>query len=1630
MVAASSSEDELASASVATSPRFGSRSRDSDYSAQDGAYSGPKWRPNRRGGKANGRSRGRFQPAETTSTNDGIDPNEQVTSRSRQVEIEVALPWVPLGKRETFHHVEVSDWENSPYVSMGTRYDRPLDPASNDSDKMGRERKRRRVYEDGDKDFSSNDSDDIEMDDSPPRRRLRQSHREVNPPTKAVLGRETRRSLRSRTHSQDIYSTEPDELSSRGRQSHFRQTRLAASKYAVRRQSRLRDEGEEDDEDELAAGQVESDGSGSNFAIVQSDILAPAKRRRKARARTHFRESSIEYETRRRSTRATKNTKTIDYTIFDEDEDDFGYQEEKAPAAPKVVGVREVFQRPTSAEFISLHRPVCEVCNGPEKALNKGILIHCQGCSNSYHKSCIGLRSTRDHCVTKASDDYFVFQCRFCIGNFGSAKKENRAFGAPRGPDGGSCQICHTKGPACAAFSIKKTPKQEEKLRAQNDGIDPVTTVAVGLLDNPKNVLFRCSSCRRGFHYEHLPHPIGSRDPAKDDPDNVRKHRLDEYSITWQCKECNDVDSLKAQTFVAWRPINKADFDASKMVLGDLSEDQIEYLVKWEAKSYRHCTWMPGAWAYGYTAAVMRAAFLKRNDSEFTDEADESGRNLLLKFSSEEAIPESNITPDVILNVHIAARSGADEAKYKQMSLAEKRESDLSRIHHVTKIYVKFEGLGYEDVVWDEPPSPDSETVWSSFYLAYQEYLNGKHFHTESARNVRERIQEFRTLSFEEEIKVNAQPAGLQRGKLMGYQLDGLNWLLWSYRLERSIILADEMGLGKTVQVVALLTSLVQDNPKAWPFLVVVPNSTCPNWRREIKKWAPDLRVVAYYGGKASQDLAYQYELFPGGGQHMKAHVVIMSYDSAQDDRTKTLFKSVKWAGLVVDEAQRLKNDENLLYKALRAMNIPWSLLLTGTPLQNNKRELFNLLQFVNPREMNAADLDAEFQELTQDRVQELHKKIRPYFLRRTKAQVLTFLPPMAQVILPVSMTVLQEKLCKSIMEKNPQLIRSIFARGKLRANEKTGLNNILMQLRKCLCHPFLYSKAIEDVNTSVEAMRRNLVEASSKLLLLETMLPILKERGHRVLIFSQFLEQLTILEDFLNGLFLKYERLDGSISSIEKQKRIDAFNAPDSELFCMLLSTRAGGVGINLATADTVIILDPDFNPHQDVQALSRAHRIGQKKKVLCFQLMTQDSPEEKILQIGRKKMALDHVLIESMDEEGDNSTDMESILKHGAAALFSEDKKKDAIVYDKAAVEKLLDRSATEETNREDGSTEGAFAFAKVWANDGTLAAEVDAVDHVVNVGVWDDILKQREEEARREALKNIEVLGRGGRRRQIASYAGPSYGFEEPHDNQDDQAKDESTEADEDFRGADGTESESSGEDGEYSQGLKDTGAEEPLAQQSSDNLPTALRAAPNGANRVATLDSNGPSAASPSLRRPSDLGNHQRVAHRHSPQLLQSTKRGHGNGLAKPPSDASARPQGSTPKPQRITDSLQQQHLVGSVHGRDPAPTSAAVDSDFSPLALTLLNGAVTVPNGMSNGTGHICFVCGFLHPINWACPEMCSVVRLRIALDNLREATNISEGQRRIRKEFLHTRLRDLTGIEKARPVDLPSRPMP
>jgi superfamily II DNA or RNA helicase len=831
------------------------------------------------------------------------------------------------------------------------------------------------------------------------------------------------------------------------------------------------------------------------------------------------------------------------------------------------------------------------------------------------------------------------------------------------------------------------------------------------------------------------------------DETELAQRRFEHYHRSWTCKDCIE-NQHQIDTLVAWRPVDLEAYVPGTTV-DQMEEKEKEYLVKWRAQSYFRTNWMPGTWVWGIAVGTMRTAFMKKPE------------NQLPKMTTADAIPEEVFRVDIVFDV-----------RYSSVVRNSTKEIDQARVKEVDMAFVKYKGLGYEDAIWEKPPVYSDTDRWNDFKEAYEDYVAKLHLSIPAQSTLRRHLVQVRAMDFQKTLIKKKQPSMVTGGELMHYQVEGLNWLLFQWYQNQNAILADEMGLGKTIQLISFFATLAQDH-KCWPFLVVVPNATVPNWRLEVKKWAPALRVVTYYGSSMARRLTQEYELFPKNkdeeekekqkqkknrseAKDIKAHIVVASYESIVEDSVRKNLMRVPWQALVVDEGQRLKSDRTQIYDALSKFRFPFKVLLTGTPLQNNARELFNLLQFLD-RSVNAAELEAKYANLTQENVPELHETLRKFFLRRTKAQVLTFLPPMAQVIVPVSMSSVQKKVYKSILARNPQLMRSIFARdGNIPPKERTNLNNILMQLRKTLCHPFVYSREIEERKVDSMTAFQNLVAASGKLQLLSIMLPKLHERGHRVLMFSQFLDNLDVVEDFLDGMGLQHRRLDGMISAAEKQKRIDEFNAPKSPYFAFLLSTRAGGVGINLATADTVIILDPDFNPHQDIQALSRAHRIGQKHKVLVFQLMIRNSAEEKIMAIGRKKMALDHVLIERMDREDEAGDDLESILRHGAQGLFEDDSGADDIVYDSASVDRLLDRSQIEDTKTsEEKSAESQFSFARIWANDkSTLEEDMpDTGTNTPNAGIWDKILQERERVFAEEQARKEEAFGRGKRKRQVS-------------------------------------------------------------------------------------------------------------------------------------------------------------------------------------------------------------------------------------------------------------------------------------
>ncbi|KAL1801572.1 hypothetical protein ACET3X_001914 [Alternaria dauci] len=1080
-------------------------------------------------------------------------------------------------------------------------------------------------------------------------------------------------------------------------------------------QQPTRTRSKDDDDDEQDEDDDTDDSSASD--ILRSDVLPGRKRKgRPLRAAKPEKVPRVGVRQSDRATRATNNMQEADMNDI--------YRSDTAPkvVAQKISVVREVFPKLSRTDpFRARHAEGCEVCfDGP----NVAPLVYCQGCSLAYHKNCLGNRSTRDHLVTKVGDEEFVLQCKRCIGFY---KKKD-----PTAPDLSRCQDCAVSGLSCRPFRPRKTTQQEMKEREENDGHDPVVDVPSELLNNHNNVMFRCTKCSRAWHYHHLP-PISqyAMDVNRDD-EEMADERFREYSGKWMCKECDETGDRKVGGIIAWRPSDVETYrPGTPCEL--VCEDDKQYLIKWENESYFRAAWHSGAWTWGVTAGVQRKAFFKREDGP--------------KMRTEDAIPEEYLRIDIVLDI-----------KYTSYVEVRSEEIDKARIKEVDKALIKYKGLGYEDTVWESVPTPEDGDRWLDFVTAYNDWVAGRYVKIPKQGPLKGRIEKARSTPFAK-LEREKQPDNLVGGELMKYQLEGLNWLYYKWYDQTNAILADEMGLGKTIQVIAFMATLIQEH-NCFPFLIVVPNSTCANWRREIKQWAPSLRVVAYFGSAKARDMAYKYEMYPENTKDLRCHIVVTSYDAAADDNCRRFFKGVGWAGLVVDEGQRLKNDKSQLYTALTAVRAPFRLLLTGTPLQNNARELFNLLHFLDDT-IDAEQLEEQYAEMTAENIRELHDQIRPFILRRTKAKVLTFLPPLGQIILPISMSHLQKQVYRSILSKSPELLKALFTSDKqLKQQERANLSNILMQLRKCLCHPFVYSREIEERSEVAAVSHRNLVEASAKLTLLETLLPKLQERGHRLLIFSQFLDMLNIIEDFLDGMQLPYQRLDGTMGSLEKQKRIDQFNAPDSPLFAFLLSTRAGGVGINLATADTVIILDPDWNPHQDLQAIARAHRIGQKKKVLCLQLATRASVEEKIMQMGKKKMALDKVVVQDLDKEDPEDEDVESILKYGAAELFKDDDADNDIRYDDASIDKLLDRSQIENTQTgDDDSAESQFGFARIWVNEkGGLQDDFDIADEEVapDPGVWDKILKERQAAAAAEALAKAEAMGRGRRAKAAVDYA----------------------------------------------------------------------------------------------------------------------------------------------------------------------------------------------------------------------------------------------------------------------------------
>uniref|UniRef100_A0A6P4A959 protein CHROMATIN REMODELING 4 isoform X1 n=1 Tax=Ziziphus jujuba TaxID=326968 RepID=A0A6P4A959_ZIZJJ len=692
-------------------------------------------------------------------------------------------------------------------------------------------------------------------------------------------------------------------------------------------------------------------------------------------------------------------------------------------------------------------------------------------------------------------------------------------------------------------------------------------------------------------------------DVSLKDQDNDNKPKISQTNVSPGEKKVVDIEigsNSAAENKIQEPTLAEPSNADGEMVL-------YEFLVKWVGKSHIHNSWV--------------------SESQLKVLAKRKLENYKAKYGTSviNICEERWKQPQRIIALR-SSKEGSDEA------------------------FVKWSGLPYDDCTWerlDEPVLMKFPYLVDLFNQFEKQTLE-KDASKDELRRAKVDCQQ------NEIVTLTEQPKELKGGSLFPHQLEALNWLRKCWYKSKNVILADEMGLGKTVSACAFLSSLYFEFKVALPCLVLVPLSTMPNWLAEFASWAPNLNVVEYHGCAKARAIIRQYEWHAGDPNELnkktaayKFNVLLTTYEMVLADSSH--LRGVPWEVLIVDEGHRLKNSGSKLFSLLNTFSFQHRVLLTGTPLQNNIGEMYNLLNFLQPASFpSLSSFEEKFNDLTTaEKVEELKKLVSPHMLRRLKKDAMQNIPPKTERMVPVELSSIQAEYYRAMLTKNYQILRNI---GKGVAQQ--SMLNIVMQLRKVCNHPYLIPGTEPDSGTA-EFLHEMRIKASAKLTLLHAMLKILHKEGHRVLLFSQMTKLLDILEDYLTIEFgpKTFERVDGSVSVADRQAAITRFNQ-DKSRFVFLLSTRSCGLGINLATADTVIIYDSDFNPHADIQAMNRAHRIGQSNRLLVYRLVVRASVEERILQLARKKLMLDQLFV----NKSGSQKEVEDILKWGTEELFND--------------------------------------------------------------------------------------------------------------------------------------------------------------------------------------------------------------------------------------------------------------------------------------------------------------------------------------------------------------------------------------
>ncbi|XP_075316313.1 uncharacterized protein chd6 isoform X3 [Odontesthes bonariensis] len=704
---------------------------------------------------------------------------------------------------------------------------------------------------------------------------------------------------------------------------------------------------------------------------------------------------------------------------------------------------------------------------------------------------------------------------------------------------------------------------------------------------------------------------------------------LNATALAWQAEEPPEDEANIIEKILSARIVKK------ESSAEDQAEEAEEFYVKYRNFSYLHCKWAT-------LEELEKDPRIHQKIKRFRTKQAQM-KHLFTEVTAALLRPDEDLfNPDYV-----------EVDRVLEVAVT----TDTETGEEVTHYLVKWCSLSYEEATWELQEDVDPEKI--------KEFEEIQKLPPDLRHTERPPADKWKKLERSRDYRNGNQ--------LREYQLEGMNWLRFNWYNRKNCILADEMGLGKTIQSITFLYEIFSMGIRG-PFLIIAPLSTITNWEREFRMWT-HMNVIVYHGSQISRQMILQYEMFHRDAQGntvpgvLKFHGLITTFEMIMADCPE--LRKLQWRCVVIDEAHRLKNRNCKLLEGLKLMNLEHKVLLTGTPLQNSVEELFSLLNFLEPQQFpsESAFLE-EFGDLkTDEQVKKLQAILKPMMLRRLKDDVEKNLAPKEETIIEVELTNIQKKYYRAILEKN----FSFLSKGANQHN-MPNLINTMMELRKCCNHPYLITGAEEKI---LESFRKShspdaldfqlqaMIQAAGKLVLIDKLLPKLLAGGHKVLVFSQMVRCLDILEDYLIQRRYTYERIDGRVRGNLRQAAIDRFCKPDSDRFVFLLCTRAGGLGINLTAADTCIIFDSDWNPQNDLQAQARCHRIGQSKAVKVYRLITRNSYEREMFDKASLKLGLDKAVLQDINRKGSlngvqqlSKLEVEDLLKKGAyGALMDEE-------------------------------------------------------------------------------------------------------------------------------------------------------------------------------------------------------------------------------------------------------------------------------------------------------------------------------------------------------------------------------------